>query len=253
MSLVFLFPPSLGEVTASARGELLADWLSRRLRTQVAVAVAETYSELEQRVRNQEVDLAWAPPSICARVEGVVRKIYKSVRSGRSSYQAAIVVSAGAFQALPELEGKRAAWVDELSTAGHLLAVAYLRAQGVQQKAGGGAFLGSYRAAVGAVLDREADFCSVFVAQANAECLRTSLTGLVGAPRAQLLKAIAYTEQAPNDGLVVTYGSGGAGLDLDALAGLVHGPNPTSLLLSLLDADCLEPARAGDYDVLKNL
>ena len=59
-----------------------------------------------------EVHLCWAPPTVCAQVEGEVPAILKSIRDGYSTYQAALVARAGEIPMLEALQGLKAVWVD---------------------------------------------------------------------------------------------------------------------------------------------
>ena len=250
MPLALLFPPSLGQVTASARAELLTDWLGKRLGTFVTVEVAETYTELQQRIEEADVDMAWAPPGICARVRRHARAMFKAVRSGSSMYQAAIIGRKGELEDVAALAGKRAGWVDELSTGGYLLAAGRLRAAGItSDRLQSEDFLGSYGAVVRAILDHQVDFGSIYLREPTPEATQASVSTFIGNARAEKIAPIAYTRAGPSDGLVVTRRAGDE-LDLDALESLVSGPNPTSMLLSMLDAECLVPAQDDDYDAL---
>ncbi len=256
MPLALLFPPSLGQVTASARAELLSDWLGTRLGDWVVVEVASDYDDLRQRIVRAEVDLAWAPPTICAQVSPKVRKIFKSVRGGSSVYRAAIIARAGAFESISDLSGARAAWVDELSTGGHLLAKARLKAANIPADAlASETFYGSYGAVVRAVLEGKADFGSVYVRTPTEASVMATITSFVGRANAERIEAVAFTQGAPSDGLVVTERSnaGGNVVDLVALTQMVSKPSGTSMLLSLLDADHLELAAAGEYSALAQL
>lgn len=253
MGIALLFPPSLGPVTASARAEMLSSWLGQRLGTWVEVEVAGSYDELLQRIEQADVDLAWASPAICARVAHRARAIFKAVRRGSSMYQAAIVVQDESLKKVGDVSGKRAAWVDRLSAGGHLLAVSHLRGVGIAPEAMQSTFVGSYGDAIRAVLTGDADVTSVFVHEPSEEGLRRSLSEFVGAGDAAKLRALAFTDRAPADGLVVTdrEESGGNEVDVDALARVLEDSTSAEPLLSVLDADALVRASAHDYDALR--
>ncbi len=253
--LSLLFPPSLGRIAASARAELLAQWFLRNLGVSLSIAVAPTYAALRASIERREVDLAWAPPIVCAAVQGTSLAILKAVRSHGSSYRAALVVRAGEASSLKALRGARAAWVDRMSTAGYLLPVAHLRERlgDPERFLSAQSFVGSYGAALRAVLDREADLASIYVASPSAEAFQVSVHELLGdaAPR---LRALDFTSESPSDGLVVVDRSSqeGASLLLQQIRELTDGRKRT-LLLTVLDADALEPALPGDYDVLRRM
>ncbi len=253
MVLSLLFPPSLGHIAASARAELLAQWFLRHLGVKATIAVAESYQQLQATIERKEVDLAWAPPIVCAAVQRQSLAILKAVRSHSSSYRAALVVRAAEGSGLPVLRGARAAWVDRLSTAGYLLPMAHLRERLGNPDAllGPQVFVGSYGQALRTVLDREADVASIYVANPSREAFEASARELVreAAPR---LRALDFTAESPSDGLVVVdrpERPDGERL-VEQIRELTDGRKQT-LLLTVLDAESLEPARAGDYDALR--
>jgi ABC-type phosphate/phosphonate transport system substrate-binding protein len=252
--LSLLFPPSLGRIAASARAELLAQWFLRHLGVSVEIAVAPSYEALRTAIERREVDLAWAPPIVCAAVQGSSLAILKAVRSHGSSYRAALVVRTGEVVSLKALRGARAAWVDRLSTAGYLLPIAHLRERvgDPDRLLGEQVFMGSYGGALRAVLYREADLASIYVGNPSADAFHTSVHELLGeaAPR---LRALDFTSESPSDGLVVVdrQSQGEEHLLLHQLRELTDGRKQT-LLLTVLDAEALELARPGDYDVLSH-
>lgn len=249
-----LLPPSLGTLRATARADLLADWLRERLRMPVEVRVASSYETLAAAISAAEVELAWAPPSICAQVEVHVPAIYTAVRDGQSTYCAAIVAKTGRFGSVAELRGKRAAWVERRSTGGYLLAAARLRAEGidpdrdlVEQR-----WCGSYGDALRAVLTDRADFASVFVPAPKAAAVLRPMHDLVGSG-ADDLAPVAFTARAPSDGLVVTRRA--MALDNESAVGwlmpLIDGRETGSYLLLLLEAERLVRAGPHDYAALR--
>ena len=244
-----LLPPSLGKIRAEARADVLADWLGGRLQTPIAVSVAGSYDELAVAIVDARVDLAWAPPSVCAQIADRVRAIFKAVRGGRSSYCSAIVARPDGPKDVAGLRGKRAAWVDERSVGGYLLARAHLKRAGIdpQRDLRDCRFYGSYGDALRAVLARQADFAAAFSASPDDDQTRLRLHELVGAA-ADELAIVAHTDDAPADGLVVTPRAETRFPDIVArLAPLVDGSGGYTFLLSLLEAERLEPAKAGDY------
>lgn len=252
--LSLLFPPSLGHVAASARAELLTQWFLRHLDTPVSIAVAPSYEALRLAVERREVDLVWAPPAVCAAVQDSCVAILKAVRGHSSTYHAALVVRQGEAITLDDLRGGRAAWVDHLSTAGYLLPVAHLRDRDrdPEELLGEQVFTGSYGRAIRAVLDREADLSAIYVASPTTEATQASLRDVV-AEAAPRLRAIDYTGPSPSDGLVFVErpGRDEGQLLLQQIRALTDGRTQT-MLLTVLDAEALEVAKPGEYDVLRS-
>ena len=202
--LTLIVPPALGNAKAHARAEMMGSALTKELGTNVTVAVAETYGEVEQKVAGGLVDMAWAPAAVCVKLR-LARAVYTVLREGRSTYLSAIVSRRDAFFTLSTLKGSRAVWVDPLSVGGYLLAVARLRSEGVdpdrtffsQQ------FVGSHRAAVEAVLQNEADITAVSMPSADADRVNEALSWYTS-PAGVMLVPIAFTEPCLNDAFVIT-------------------------------------------------
>jgi phosphonate transport system substrate-binding protein len=243
-ALTILFPPTLGRVRANARAQLLAESLGRRLGERARVEIASDYVELEERVLRREVDIAWAPPSICARAEQAGIRIYKAMRHGRSMYRAAIVCRAREALTLEDLAGKRAAWVDPLSNGGHLLAISLLRQHGLAPETlfAEQRFHESYQGALLSVLHGQADVSSIYTYGDTEKDVRRALSEHVGASEVQL-RTVAYTEESPSDGLICATES-------DRMLSFLEADDRDQckeLLLELMDADSLERAEFNDY------
>ena len=246
--LTLLFPPSLGAIAATARAELLAEWLSKRFDRRVIVEVAASYEELEARLLQRAVDLAWAPPVLCARIVDSVPAVFTAVRRGSASFRSGLVARRRDVSQLEDLRGKVAGWVDPRSSGGYLLPIRYLRAQGhepdrffAEQR-----FLGSYGDALRALVNRAVHVAPVFVHGADDEQVHATLVELVGVRAATTLGMVAITDPCPGDGLVVVRGLEDGGIDVAAVEAIVEGPQ-TSLLFSILEAEGLQRAIPSDY------
>jgi len=247
-----MFPPSLGHIAASARAELLTQWFLRRLRVEVTIDVAPDYQTMRSAIIGGKVDLAWAPPIVCASVQRSCLAILKATRSGRSAYRAALITRRGEARSIEDLQGARAAWVDRLSTAGYLLPFAHLRGAGYEPDdlLGEQTFVGSYGDAMKSVLHREADLAAIYVHNSTHEAADSSLRELVG-PDASRLQALDFTAESPSDGLVVVDRPAYSDSHqvLRQIRQLTSG-NQHTLLLTIFDAEALEQADVGEYDAL---
>jgi phosphonate transport system substrate-binding protein len=254
-SFRFGLPPSLGSDVTRGRAESLAQALERALGRRVEVSVAATYEALAKDLLAGRADAVWAPPFVCARVEAMgVRVLARGVRRGRSSYRSALVARVGSGLTVETLQGTRVAWVDRDSVAGYLLPGAYLKARGLEpaRTFASQQFTGSYRAALEAVRAGTADVASIF-------CPPES-TGLTFADGVEVVlpgtsddyDLIAYTEEAPNDGVPVGMGVAPelAGLLERALLGLHESEEGRHLLEELFAAERFEPAPRMGYRAL---
>ena len=242
-----LFPPTLGRVRASARAQLLAETLGRQIGRRTIVKVAQTYAELEESVLARQVDVAWAPPSICARAEQREQTILKAVRQNRSMYRSALICRQGDQLDVDHLQGKRAAWVDPLSTGGHLLAASLLKQRGYDPESlfSSQKYHGSYQGALLSIIRGQADISSIYAYGVEDVDVRWSLSEHVGASEVQL-QAFAFTDESPSDGLIDT---GASEHTKDLFDLLLNNPRnrARTLLLELIEAENLERAAENDY------
>lgn len=201
-----LLPPSVGLARARARGELLESMLSSELGQTVAVTVAEDYEEIVRAAREGRVELIWAPAATCAQIATEVRAIWKNVRDGRTESRSVLVARAGARLSLQRLAGKRAAWVDALSVGGYLLVRKHLLERGIDPELtfAEQRFHRTHPAVLRAVLHDEADVAAVSVPGLDDQAVRQGLTVFAGESGASKLTALAVTEAAPTDALVLT-------------------------------------------------
>lgn len=225
----------------------MAETLGRQLNQRVNVRVAQTYAELEEKVLSRQVDVAWAPPSICARAEEQEQTILKAVRQGRSMYRSVLVCRQGEDLTVDTLQDKRAAWVDPLSTGGHLLAISLLRQQGINTQTlfASQEFHGSYQGALLSLIRGQADISSIYAYGTEDVDVRRSLSEHVGASEVQL-QSFALTDESPSDGLIET---GTSDVARELVRILLEEPRnrARALLLDLIEAETLERAAHNDY------
>jgi ABC-type phosphate/phosphonate transport system substrate-binding protein len=252
----FVLPPSLGSEYARDRGDKLVAFLQKALDKPVEVSVAPNYEALSKDLLSGRADAAWAPPFVCARTEAMgIRVLVRGVRLGMSSYRAALVCRAGARVTLEKLKGTTAAWVDRDAVAGYLLPVAFLKTQGVEPARTFAAqhFTGSYRGALEEVLSGAADVAGVFCPPASTGLTFAAGVEKVLGPRAgERFELIAYTEEAPNDGVPVGMNVPPAVVSTleSTLLGLGDSPEGQELLRKVFSADRFEPAPRMGYRAL---
>lgn len=200
--LTISIPPSLGGGRVEGIARTLQDAL-RAAGLEAVVSVAPDYQAMTRALEKGEALAAWGPPVVCAWAEAFGgRGLVRTVRHGHGTYRAALVVRKGegkdAFA-----PGRRAAWVDRDSMAGYVLAQALLREKGIRPSRHFSAvtFLGSFGAAVAAVLEGRADLTSVWASPEGAQPARDGLQELAGA-RAGELEVVAHSRGCPNDGVV---------------------------------------------------
>ena len=255
VSFRFGLPPSLGSAPARERADALTALLERALHRKVEVSVASSYEALTKELLAGRSDAVWAPPFVCARMEALgVRVLARGVRRGRSSYRAALVARADAGLTLSTLQGQRVAWVDRDSVAGFLLPCAFLKAQGLEPARVFSAqhFTGSYKAALEAVRDGHADVASVFCPPESTGLTYSDGVDVVLPGQSARFTLLAYTEEAPNDGVPVGMAVAPelVGLLERALLGLHEREEGKRLLEEIFTAERFEPAPRMGYRAL---
>lgn len=254
---LFLLPPAVGTVRARARGELIEASLSAAAGHPVRVEVAADYAELLARGLSDEVHLVWAPAMACVELEKASRALFKTVRHGRASYRSVLVCRREWEGDLDDLAGTRAAWVDRLSLGGYLLAAELLRRRGLSLEAtfADQRFLGSHPAALAAVMEGEADVTAVSVGDRTPDEIVEALALHAGPQGPERLRALAVSDPAPSDALVVT-----GALPEPEAARLIQrlfpggggGRGPASLCLAM-EAEGFQKAAPGEYAPLARL
>jgi phosphonate transport system substrate-binding protein len=249
VALTLLMPPSLGAAKATARAELFDGALSQELGEAIEVAVAPTYKDLCDRALAGRVHMVWAPAGICSQLEPTARAIFKVVRYQSTTARSALVAKKKDRLSMARLKGKRAAWVDPLSVGGYLLAVAHLRRCGVEPDLifATQVFLGNHPAVCEAVLHGEADVGAVTIGGDDDAMVSSALRTYVGAA-ADHLHVIELTASAPTDAFVLC---GSIPQPMADKIAQVLSPGWAKTpwkLLSILEAECLVPARSGEFD-----
>jgi phosphonate transport system substrate-binding protein len=242
----FGLPPSLGREPSWELARELASLLDHSGFSMVIPA--KSYEDLEQKLISGAIDVAWGPPYVCARVEaagGVV--LLRGVRGEERSYRSAIVARAQDVFDLDSLDKgafrPRAAWVDKESVGGYLLARAHLRRLGInvdraflQQT-----MLGSYAACVDALLGFETDLSALFVG-------KQGLEAHWGA-KARRLRTLAFTEEVPNDGVVMSSAlpADRAALLREKVGKVLATPSLRKQVTSMLHVDDFDEPPPGTY------
>lgn len=144
----------------------LSDRLSDAFERRIVLRTFTTYARLVDAVSDGEVDLAWLPPVayVRARRLACVELLATVERGARTAYASALLGRPGVVESFADLEGKRAAWVDNWSAAGYVLPRRMMRERGVSPdlalKAQG--FLHSYDAVFDALASGSADVGASF-------------------------------------------------------------------------------------------
>jgi phosphonate transport system substrate-binding protein len=257
--LHFAVPPSLGPRRATLAASSLELFLSEALAPsfRAQVVTAKSYQDLADKVVSGQVEAGWAPPLVCARVErSGGRAVVRLVRGGVSTYRSAFVCRSDKPVRIAAMKDLVVSWVDRESTSGHLLPIAWLKQKNVDiakafrtQR-----FAGSFQAAVNEVAAGVADLTATF---ASAEKSKRPYLGIDDLPKPtrELLEVIAYTNELPNDAVVV--GAGVAPSTWEYLSwkllSTARADSGKKMLKDVFGADGLEAAPERSYGALYNL
>jgi serine/threonine-protein kinase len=133
--------------------------LSKQLGKGFKIAVARSYADLVDALAEGELELAWLPPVAYVRAvrSNAARLMLTLEREGRRSYSAALV--GRDLGGVPDLEGKRIAWIDPWSAAGYLVPRCMLRRAGYEPDKlfTAQSFHGSYEKILEAIVDGTVD------------------------------------------------------------------------------------------------
>ena len=254
-SYVFALPPSLG------RGPVLE--LAQRFSAHFAgtaigrVETLGSYGEIETALLQGRCHAAWSPPIVCARIEsagGIVA--LRSMRYGSTTYRAVLLSRASDRIDLKQLGDPgarrlRAAWVDEWSMGGCILPRYYLRSRGLELERvlSQEQLLGSYDTCFNAVLDGTADITASYATRRG-----LGYIDLCG-ERAVELRALAYTDESPNDGVAISpvLGKEEAESLRGTLIELFASSNAPDILSSGFDVNGFDQPPPGTYSALLSL
>jgi phosphonate transport system substrate-binding protein len=251
----FALPPSLGLDTVRVLARRFADVLyDIGFDT---VQPTKSYLELERALLDGTAHAAWGPPSSIARIEAAGGTVaLRGVRNGSVTYRAALVCRSYDDIDLRRIGGiggrdVRAVWVDSWSMAGYILPRAYLRNQGLDPATVfiGERTLGSYQACFEAVLDRQADLTASFAGRRGLGYVELC------AERAAELRTLAYTDECPNDAVVLSarFTAAEAARLGGALRELLTERSSAELLASMFDVDGFDEPPPGTYRTLLSL
>jgi phosphonate transport system substrate-binding protein len=215
-----------------------------------------TYNHLIHALQSGEVDAAWAPPLVCARLEAAGSRILlRAVRAGTGSYRAAIFARADRKLSLERLPGTTVGWLDPQSMSGYVLPRALLHRARMDPDTTFArvTFLGSHAACVKAVLDGKVDVASTYASPAHAEPVRHGFVELAGA-RGSELAPVAFSDECPNDGILLSTSITAEESQEFALAfeHLRCDRGPARALARALDVDDFDVPAPGSYQVLSS-
>ena len=216
-----------------------------------------SYAELEKALLEGEAHAAWGPPIVCARVESAGGEVaLRAVRYGALTYRSVLLCRSDrdvnlkrlGYAGLPRL---RAAWVNAYSMGGYILPRHHLRQLGLDlaETLGEERFLGSYHACFEAVLNGAADITASYATRRG-----FGHVNLCGA-RATELRMLAYSDECPNDGVVLSprLSADQRRAHQQAFQYLIADPRSLEALCQTFDVNGFDRPPPGTYSPLRAL
>lgn len=156
--------PHVSRSISDRGGRAFATLLASFMGMPVQVHVARSYSDLADRLVEGRLDFAWLPPMDAWQLirHTGVDPLLQAVRAGTGHYYSALFVpEASPVRSLPDLRGRRIAYVHRSSASGYLVAAARLRSLGIRP-AEPALFVGSHEAVVNLVAQGGAEAGATF-------------------------------------------------------------------------------------------
>ena len=234
----------------------LALHLAEAVGQPVQVVASRSYASVAEMVGRGDAELAWLPPAIFVRAEQAspVRLLFAVERSRGAGYRGVLFVPSDSEVTTPaDLAGKRVAWVDRDSCAGHLFPRLALRQAGhdpaelfAEQR-----FEGSHGSVVRAVMRGDAD-CGATHAQTLDDGETLMLAGWQPYAGHDGMRALLVTPPIPPDVVCAS-----SALDADSLDEVreallrLHESDDSRLLDEFFGGDKLIGAHPADYDAVR--
>ncbi|GAB5543805.1 MAG: phosphate/phosphite/phosphonate ABC transporter substrate-binding protein [Sandaracinaceae bacterium] len=234
----------------------LALHLAEAVQRPVQVVASRSYASVAEMVGRGDAELAWLPPAIFVRAEQAspVRLLCAVERSRGAGYRGVLFVPQDSDVQTPDaLTGKRVAWVDRDSCAGHLFPRLALREAGLEPNDmfGEQRFEGSHGAVVRAVMRGDAD-CGATHAQTLDDGETLMLAGWQPYAGHDGMRALLVTAPIPPDVICAS-----SALDPDALDDVrqallaLHESDDAQLLDEFFGGHKLIAAHTADYDAVR--
>jgi phosphate/phosphite/phosphonate ABC transporter binding protein len=201
--LQFGFTPVLGQAEERAEFEPLAQYLSAAIGQKVTLYVAKNYGDLRTQMEAGDVDIGSFSPFayVDAAKGGRIRIIAQSIIDGAATYRGLIVARRDSgLAAIPDLRGKRFAFVDPKSASGYVYPRAMLVETGLDPDHYFGSvyFAGDHNAVIADVLAGRADAGAIYDGALRVAKARGAHT--------DDLAVLASTDPIPHDAIAVRVG-----------------------------------------------
>ncbi len=241
--------PAAAALLSTVCGEL-----EKRTSRSIKPVVLRSYDKLVHRMKEGDVQIAWAPPLIAIELERETQAKIRlcARRAGKLDYMSAIFVKReSAITTLADLREKRFAWVAKESSAGYVIPRLKLQASGldVEKLFSEETFRRTHEAVVRAVMATESDGGATFASFVDREESPTSAGWIEAGFKNDDVRIIATAGPIPSD--VIAMSSSLPEETAKAISSALHDlGQPMKLLLNAESFD--EPGET-HFDDLRKL
>jgi len=239
---------------AAALLTTVCDELAKRTSREIKPVVLRNYNKLVHRMKDGDVQVAWAPPLIAIELERETQARIRlcARRAGKLDYMSAIFVKSDAAIDRPaDLRGKRVAWVAKESSAGYVVPRLKLAALGldVDSLFSEETFRRTHEAVVRAVMAGESDAGATFASFPEGASAPTSSGWAEAGFQNPNVKVLATAGPIPSD--VIAMASSLPEATAKAISSALHNLGQPMKLL--LNAESFDEPDETHFDDLRRL
>jgi len=250
--LVMGFVPSQTSSVVQTNADLLGQYLSQKTGYNIKPTVLTSYAAVTEGMTSGNVDIGWVGPLdyVIAHQKNGAEAVTKSVRNGKPSYLAFIIVNANSnINSVADLKGKKFAFGDPLSTSSNLYPRFLMLKNGINPDTDVKGVNISNQTQIGVnVCQGTVDAGAIYDDARTNRGAETSCPGIM-----TKTKILATSDPIPGDPQMIRHNLNSAQKKKLREAMIALGTDPTMKdpLKKLYTIDSLAPAQDSDYDVIR--
>jgi phosphonate transport system substrate-binding protein len=240
------------------RGNQMKEWFEAHSRLHFSILVPQSYIAVIETLGSKRSDVAFLNTfgSLQAEEKHAARLTFILTNRGKSTYKGIVIVHKNSkAKSLKDLNGKTIAYVDPLSSSGHLMLAYELKKAGIKPRQT--MFAGRHDSVVTAVYTRKVDAGATFYTEPKNSEPRDGRT-LVKTQFPDVfdkVRILAYTADLPNEGVVLR-----GDLPVEVTSEIERlflewqgTPTGKETLEGMYGVDGLRRVEHGDYDLAREV
>ncbi len=250
--LVMGFVPSQTSSIVQTNADLLGQYLSKKTGYNIKPTVLTSYAAVTEGMTSNNVDIGWVGPLdyVIAHQKNGAEAVTKSVRNGKPSYLAFIIVNANSnINSVADLKGKRFAFGDPLSTSSNLYPRYLMLKNGINPDTDvRGTNISNQTQIAVNVCQGTVDAGAIYDDARTNRGAETSCPGIM-----TKTKILATSDPIPGDPQMIRHNLNSAQKKKlkDAMIAMGSDSTIQPALKALYTIDSLVPAQDSDYDVIR--